>query len=139
MEADERAVPVVAPELRSREESQPIGSPVRREECLGFSLRRAVAQLLAIAAVLRRLHQLPLDVVVVAIRPSVIAALVDLQQLLGGKILSLLRRVEFGPILEELIAAVLGRVQLAAPVERDPDGVADPRRVPLARGESLIR
>src|SRR3954467_12828700 len=107
MKSDERAVPVVAGELGPRVESQTIGSPVRGEERFGFSLRGAIARLLAIAAVLGRLPQLPLHIVVVAVRPPVIAALVDLQQLLGGEVLSLVRRIEFGPILEQLIATVL--------------------------------
>src|SRR4051812_33142512 len=139
MKADEGAVPVVARELGPCVESQTIGSPVRGEENLGLSLRGAIAELFAIATVLGRLHQLPLDVVVVAIRPSVIAALIDLQQLLGGEILPLLRRVEFGPVLEQLIAAVLCRVQLAPAVERDSDSIANSCGVPLARRESLIR
>src|SRR3954462_1182506 len=133
MKRDESAVPVMRRELGSGVEGQTIRRPVRGEERFPRAFRRAITQLLAVASELGRLHQLRLAVVEVAIRPTVVAALIDLEQLLRGQVLTLVRGVKLGPVVGQLIAAVLGRIKLAAAIEGDANGVADSRRVPAGR------
>src|SRR5437016_658359 len=60
-----------------------------------------------------REHQVTQLGVVVAIRPAVVVPLRKLEELFRGLFRALLQREQLGPVLAQLIAAVLGRVQLA--------------------------
>ncbi len=61
--------------------------------------------LATIAAVFRGKDQLLLVAVEIALRPSVVAALLKLQQFFRGLVGSLLRPVQLWPVLRELIPA----------------------------------
>src|SRR5712664_2470850 len=102
------------------------------EEYVRALLRSTVSNGLAsVAPVFRREHELPLLAVVVAIRPSVVTALLDLEQLLRGKILSLFWSVQLRPVVIQLVAPVLRGIKLSARIERDSPGVTDAGRVAL--------
>src|SRR5450432_2272280 len=134
MKRDGGAALVLRGELRPVVERERVRRPVRREVRDRLELLVAVTDRLpAIAVVLGREHQLLLRGVEVALRPPVVAALHDLEQLLRRKIGALLRRVEPRPVVAELVAAVLRGVELPRGVERDADGVAN------ARGEAAGR
>src|SRR5690242_905627 len=90
--------------------------------------------LAAVAAVFGSEHELVLILVEVALRPAVIAALLDGDDLLGRQIRALLHRVELRPVLRELIAAVLGRVKLAGGIEREAFAVADAGGIAVGGG-----
>ena len=61
-----------------------------------------------------------------AIGPAEIAAPHDAQHLFGGKIRALLRRVELRPVLAQLIAALLSRVDIVTGgIDRDPVRIAN--------------
>src|SRR5688500_9075043 len=80
---------------------------------------RAVADLLAVAAVFRHLHALALLPVVIAIRPAEVRSVIDAEELLGWQFRILLRVEERRPQGVELIASVLDGVQRAVvPGER---------------------
>ncbi len=68
-------------------------------------------RLAAVAAIFRREHQLLLDIVEIALRPAKIVALLDLQELLGRQVRALILVVELWPVLVELVAALLCRVE----------------------------
>src|SRR5690348_5491992 len=137
---DERAVAVARREGGPGVEQQSIGRPVRREECRGCLLGGALPdRLAAIAAVLRREHELLLLIVEVALGPAEVVALVDLEQLLGGEVLALLSGVELGPVVPQLISSMLGRPQVPIRPDSDADSVADARCVTRGRGECLPR
>src|SRR5215210_7673459 len=76
--------------------------------------------------------------IVVAVRPPVIATFLDPEQLFRRKIGALLPAEQLRPVLRQLIAAVLGGVELSvgreSEADRIPDagGVALPRAIPLA-------
>src|SRR4029077_19736305 len=103
------AVLIVRGEKRPRIERQSVGSPVSGEVRFWPLLGRTLAHCFpAITAVLGGKHQLRLLSVEVAGRPTVVAVLLDLQQLFRGQILSLVGRVQLRPTLGELISSVLG-------------------------------
>jgi hypothetical protein len=56
-------------------------------------------RLAAVAAIFGRQDELFLILVVIAFRPAVIGALLQLEEFLGGELDTLLDRVELGPIL----------------------------------------
>src|SRR5690348_3739956 len=112
MEGDEDAATVWRRKLLSGIERQVVGRPVRRERGEGVELACADADLPAVAAVFRCEHELAVNAIVVAKRPTVIAAPNDVHHLLRGQIRTLLRSEELRPVLSELIAALLGRVDI---------------------------
>src|SRR5579875_4186700 len=119
-------------------EREVIRRPMRRECRHGPEHAGAPPDLLAIAAVLRREHELLLHAVVVAVRPAVVAALDHTQQLLGREVCALLRREAPRPVLAQLIAPVLGRIDAAAGgVDCDAIRIADARGIALRRRELL--
>ena len=59
-------------------------------------------------------------------------------QFLGRQVGVLLQSVELGPVLPELVAAVLGRENPARGIERDPLAVAQTRGEALCGREMLI-
>src|SRR5207237_9046880 len=67
---------------------------------------------------------------VVAVRPAEVGALRELEELLRRLLGALLDGEQLGPVLPQLIAPVLGGVQLTRGREGEPYGVAD------ARGEA---
>src|SRR6476620_5458882 len=91
----------------------------RLESCAVIGL------LAAVAAILRRKHKLLLRWVEIARRPSVVAALLEHEQSLRGKLCSLLRRVEFRPILVLLLTAVFGHVKASGRVEDETLAISD--------------
>ena len=89
------------------------------------------ADSLAVTAVFRGENQRPLIPVVVAVRPAKVGALLDLEHLFGRKVRSLILVVELAPVLMELIAAVLRRVELTTWIEGNAYRVANAGRVSL--------
>jgi hypothetical protein len=67
---------------------------VSGEERLRSLLRRALSYRFSVAAVLGGQHELVLKAIVITIRRAVVAGFLDLEQLLGGKVLSPLRRIQ---------------------------------------------
>ena len=84
-------------------------------------------RLSTIAAVFTRQNELFLGIVVVAFGPTEIAAVPQLHQLLGRQVGVLFQCVKLGPVLPELVAAVLGRPNPASGIKRDPLAVAETR------------
>src|SRR5205085_1014740 len=130
VERDERAAPIALGELGPRIERQAVRRPVSREGHQRLLLVFAASHLLAVAAVLGREHEVAELRVVVAIGPTEIGALRELEELLGRLLGALLDGEQLGPVLTQLIAPVLRGVQLTRGREGEPDGVAD------ARGEA---
>ena len=97
-----------------------------RERHRRLLLLRAPPHLLPVAAVLRREHEVTELRVVVAIRPAEVIALVHPQQLLRRLFGALLGGEKLGPVLEELVPAVLRGPQLAVWRDHHPHGVANP-------------
>src|SRR6185312_5344431 len=87
-----------------------VRGPVRGECRDGSARLSASPDFLSVSAVFRREHQLHLHAVVEAVRPAVIPALNDAQQLLGGKVGALLGREALRPVLAQLVAPVLSRI-----------------------------
>src|SRR6185312_3096879 len=131
MERDERAILVSRWKIRARVEHEPVRRPVPGEYRGRLLLLRALFRLLAVAAVLRRQHQVMRLERVVAVRPAEVVALVDLHQLFSwilGAVLGVERPIAVRTA--KLVAAVLRRPELA--VERTD---RDPHRVPYAARE----
>ena len=63
----------------------------------------------AVAAVFRGQNQRLPVVVEIALRPAEVGAAPQFDQFLGGFVLALQRLVQLGPVLIQLVAAVLGR------------------------------
>src|SRR5208283_1629082 len=115
---DECASPIGIRKLMPIVECKIVGSPVRREKRDRASLLRARPdRLAAVATIFRSQHQLLLDSVEIALRPAVVGALLQSQQLFGWEIGALLRPVKFRPILGQLITAMLGDIKAARSVE----------------------
>src|SRR5437667_162706 len=87
--------------------------PMPRKRDQRLLLVLAASDRLAVAPILGREHQVTQLGVVVAIRPAVVVPLRKLEELFRGLFRALLQREQLGPVLAQLIAAVLGRVQLA--------------------------
>src|SRR5882757_6496565 len=120
MEGDENAVTVVGWELRLVVQRHRVGCPMRGERRDGGALVRARTQLLIpVAAVLGRKNQFSLNGVVVALRPAVVAALFQQQQLFGGLRGLLLRFVPFRPICMQLVASMLSDEDVVGGVDRE--------------------
>src|SRR6478672_11284504 len=140
MEGDEGASLVSLRKLRSLVDLEIVGRPVRwkrRDGRLEFCA--VIGLLAAIAAIFRRQHKLLLGGVEITFRPAVVAALLEDQHALCGKLKTLLRRIELGPILVQLIAAVLGDVKVACRVEVETLAVADAGGEAFVGREDLIR
>src|SRR4029078_7616230 len=105
----------------------------RLESCAVIGL------LAAIAAIFRRKHKLLLRWVEIARRPSVVAALLEHQHALCGKLCTLLRRVEFRPILVQLITAVFGDVQAPCGVKVETLTVSDACGIAFFGRKDLMR
>src|SRR5689334_3564948 len=106
---------------------------MRWEECDWSNLGSAISLRFSIAAVFGSKHQLFLRVVEVTHRPAVVAALLNFQKLLCRQILSLLRRIQFRPVLGELIASMLCRIERAVGCECESIGVSDSSRITTRR------
>src|SRR3989442_98713 len=87
----------------------------------------AASDRLAVAAIFGREHQVTQLGVVVAVRPAVVVPCRELDELLRGFFRTLRQREQLGPVLTQLIATVLRRVQLARRRDGEPHGVADAR------------
>ena len=140
MEGDEGAALIALRELRALVDLEIVRRPVggkRRDWRLEFF---AVADLLAaVAAILRRQHTLLLRGVEIAGRPSVIGALFQDHDLFGGKLEALFRRIELGPILMQLVAAMLGDEKASRSVEVETLAVPDAGGIAFFGRENLIR
>src|SRR5260370_31823622 len=95
----------------------------RRDRC--FLLRADADSLSSIATVFRGEDQLLLGIIVIAFRPAEVAALLQLDQLLGWQVGVLLQCVKLGPILPELVPAVLDRQNPTRGIKGDPLTVAE--------------
>src|ERR1700720_3431301 len=119
-------------------ERKSVWGPVCREKRYRASLPRAWPNsLAAVTAIFRSQHKLLLDPVEIALRPAVVGALLQSQQLFGGEIGALLRPVEFRPILRQLIPAMLGYINSTGGVECEALAIADPSGEALGRREVL--
>ncbi len=139
MECDEGTAAVARRELTPVVEGQVIGRPVAGEDRDRSSLLRTDADgLSAITPVLGRQDQLALRVVEVAFGPPIVGAALDAHQLLRRQIGALLGLVECRPVLRELVAAVLRRID-AHPgrIDRDAARVAEPGDEALREREPL--
>src|SRR5580692_4354749 len=115
-----------------------VRGPVCRKKRDRSSLPRARPdRLAAVTAIFRSQHELLLDPVEIAIRPAVVRALLQSQQLFGGEIGALLRPVEFRPILRQLIPAMLGYINSTGGVECEALAIADPGGEALGRRKVL--
>jgi len=126
---DEGAGPVWRRELLPVVDQQIVGSPVRGE---GRDRRLLAATdpdgLPTVTAVLRSQDELLLRGVVVALRPAVVRAALQPDELLRREVGALLGTIEMRPVLRELIAPVLGRVDPdAGGIDRDASRIAEPR------------
>src|SRR6476620_154919 len=140
MEGDESASLVSLRELRGLVDLEIVGRPMRwKRRDRRLELCAVIGLLAAVAAIFRRKHKLLLRWVEIASRPSVVAALLEHQHTFRGKLCTLLRGIEIGPILVQLIAAVFGDVQAPCGVKVKTLAVADAGRVPLLWREDLIR
>src|SRR5437879_12709585 len=120
-----RPAAIALRKLGPRVERQAVGRPVSRERHGRLLLLGAPPDLLAVAAVFRRQHEMAELQVMIAVRPAEVVALVDLEQLLR-RLLGILRVVEeFRPILSQLVAAVLRAPPLAVRREGHAPGVAN--------------
>src|SRR5262245_24729695 len=144
MERDERAILVARGECRACVEEQRVRRPVARERRDGLLFRRTIAHLLAIATVLRRLHELAFDKRVEAVRPAEVVTLVHLKQLFRGILSAEFERGDrIHPELREptlqIVATVLSRVELAVGgIDRDAYRVANSAREVIRRARCLI-
>jgi hypothetical protein len=142
---NERSALVLLGELGTIVEEHSVRRPVAGEGLDWILELVAAPYLRAIAPVLRHQHLLLALPVVVAVRPSKIVSIIDLEKFLGRQLSALLLGVEVGEELVELIASVLQCVQAVDRViprkrHRIPDarGIARVRRVLLARLVGLI-
>src|SRR4051812_43210252 len=138
MESDEGTAAIGGRELRARIEDDRLGSPVAWEGCNGRLLRRASADLLAIAAVLGRQDRLSLLLVMVAVRPAEIVSLVDLHHDLGRKLRALLGCE--APVVRQLVATVLHAVNpTGCRMRRQCDDVSQTGRVSVIERRCLMQ
>src|ERR1700731_1373234 len=108
MESNERAANIGLWKLRAFVELEIVRCPVRwkRNQWL-FGLIANAGLLATIPAVLWSQHHLLLCRIEIAVRPAVPGAVFDDDPFLSRKLEALFGGVEFGPILVQLIAAVL--------------------------------
>src|SRR5882757_590951 len=108
MESYEQAVAIASRELLPVIQDHVVGRPVRRENRRGSAFLGAEPRSLSIAAVFGREHEPWLEGVVVAHRPTVVAALFQQQHLFGGQrrfLIGILDHVR--PVRVQLVTAVL--------------------------------
>src|ERR1700730_11260788 len=114
MESDERAANIGLWKLRAFVELEIVRCPVRRKRNQWrFGLIANAGLLATVPAVLWSQHQFVLRRIEIAVRPAIPRAVFDDHHFLGRKLKSLFGGVEFGPILVQLIATVLGDKQSA--------------------------
>src|SRR5207249_753446 len=126
MERDERAAAIALRELRPRVERQAIGRPMPRERNCRLLLLRTPPHLLAVAPILRCQDQMAEFDVMITVGPAEVVALVHPQQLLRWLLGALLESEQLGPVLSQLVAAVLRGPQLPVWPEGHPHSVANP-------------
>src|ERR1035437_2329065 len=135
VEGDERTVPVLRRELRTRVEHHVVRRPVTRKDVFGLLPRRAPGVLLAVATVFRRVHELLLLGREVAVGPAEVGALENMVHLLAG-VFGVVILAE-APV-TELVAAVHRRPErVIARIQRQRHGVAHPGREPRAVSRML--
>src|SRR5579859_5606576 len=140
MEGDEHAGPVVSGKLLLIIEHCAIGSPMRGKGCYGSDLAGADTSILTpVAAVFRSQHQLVLHLVVIALRPSIVAALLQQNQFFRRQGGFFFRLIQVGPIRMQLIASVLGDVDpLAGCIDRETFTVTNSGGETVGRGKHLV-
>src|SRR6478672_12930425 len=132
MEGDEGTSLVSLRELRALVNFEIVWRPVRGKRRDGRLEFCAVISLFAaIAAIFWRQHKLLLGGVEITFRPAVVAAVFQHQHALRGKLRTLLRRVEFRPILVQLITAVFGDIKAPCGVKVKTFAVAYASGVPF--------
>src|SRR5262249_15670978 len=106
--------------------------PMGRIGCNRWDHARADADLVAaVAAILRREHQLLAGAIIVAGRPAIGGTLLDQHHFLGRQLRTLLGGVEPGPVLMQLVTAMLGGIEAAGGVEIEPLGIAQAAGIAL--------
>jgi hypothetical protein len=91
----------------------------------------------AVAAIFRCQHACLPQAVEITFRPAVITALPQQHEFLGRQLGAFGRFVESRPVLEQLVAAVLGGEEPAGRIEGEALAIAQPRREAFGRGEAL--
>ena len=105
MESDECAAAIRCGEAVATIDEKIVRRPVRRKRGNGRLLASANADLLAaVASIFGSEHEFVLLVVEVALGPAIVCTLLDAEKLLRRELSALLRLIEVGPILRELIA-----------------------------------
>src|SRR5262245_7876892 len=127
MESDECTTLVGSRELTSVIKQQVVGRPMSGEGRDGCTLIGTQPnRFAAIATVFRGKDKLVLGEIKITIRPAVIGAALELDQLLRRLLGALLGRIEVRPVFPQLVAAVLGGKYPARGIECDPFRVAQP-------------
>ena len=140
MKGDERAVLVLRGECTARVEQQRHRCPVPRECGHRGLLAVAARGLLAVAAIFRRVDELLFIHGVVAVRPPEIILRIHLDEFFGGILRLVLRRGEqLGPVVVQLVPAMLGGVELSVRAVGEPHPIADAGGESGRRREVLAR
>src|SRR5260370_14481893 len=137
MEGDECTYPIRSRELTSVIKQEVVGRPMAgkgRDGCtlIGTQPNRFAA----VAAIFRGKDKLVLGEIKITIRPAVIGAALELDQLLRRLLGALLGCIEVRPVFPQLVAAVLGGKDPARGVECDPFPAAQPGGEPLGAREA---
>src|SRR5258705_8935545 len=126
VEGHECCSAVLGWKLAARVEEHPVGGPVPRKGHQRLGLGRALPGFPAIAAVFGREHEAFAVDIMVAVRPSVIGAPVDQNQLLTGILGVFFYGKQTRPAVVEPVAPVNRRVEAAVQhVARERDGISD--------------
>src|SRR5947209_4532860 len=140
MKRDECSAPVSGRKLVSRIEDHSVGRPVSRKSHERLHLLPALSDGLTVSSVLRREHKAFAIDVVVAIRPAVIAAAIDSDELFSGVLGAFLGGEEIRPIVVKLIATVHRGVKVS--IERvacERDGISQTGCEPTPITRPLIQ
>ncbi len=140
VEGNEHPVAVMSGKLLMVIEHCAIGGPMRGEGRDRTRFAGADTNLFApVPAVFRGQHELALHRVVVAFWPTIVAALLQQNQLFGRQRRFLLRLIQVGPIGMQLVSSVLGYVYaLVGCVESKTFTVTNPGSETIGRSKGLL-
>jgi hypothetical protein len=136
VEGDEGALCIGGGEAGPYRSARHWGPDARGRRRRGASCLRRSLSLAAVAAIFGGQHVAVLESVIIAGGPAEIGALEGGIEDFGGAFDALFDGVEFGPVLGELVAAMLDAEDAACRVEAEPAGVAQARG-PACGGRKL--
>src|SRR6476619_6339934 len=99
MEGDERTAPIGSGKGLAGIDQQVVRRPMPWKGSDRSFLVRTVTDLLAVATILWRQHQLILNAIVVAFRPAIIGPFFQLHDFLGGELCALIGGEDARPVL----------------------------------------